>query len=152
MSKPIQSSPSDEPSSTPESSSQVEDETLVLDNEPSPIPPELTLPIDDSGTSEEGSSEMRPPRISVIFDDDDITQHSIEYPRRDISIKDQARMSFGRLSENFEDLTRLDAFSEPGDLTALQQGNEDDVEDASLGREAFGGGLVVFTPKLCGSF
>jgi hypothetical protein len=121
----------------------VEDETLVLDNEPLPERPRLSLPIDESGTSEDGSSDLRPPRMSVAFDDDDITQYSIEYPRRDISIKDQerARMSFGnvRLSENFQDLTRLDVFSEAGDLTALQQSNDDDVEDASLGQAAFGG-------------
>lgn len=143
MSKPIQSSPQEERSSTPNVSSPVEDETLVLDNESLSDPPRLTLPIDESGTSEDGSSDLRPPRISVAFDDDDITQHSIEYPRRDISIKDQerSRMSFGnvRLSENFEDLTRLDVFSEAGDLTALQQGNDEDVEDASLGQAGFGG-------------
>ncbi|CRG82964.1 hypothetical protein PISL3812_00311 [Talaromyces islandicus] len=142
VSKPIQSSPQDERSSTPDAFPPIEDETLVLDNEPMPVPPELTVPIDESGTSEDGSPDI-PPRISAVaFDDDDITQHSMEYPRRDISIKDRERMSFGnvRLSENFEDLTRLDVFSEPGDLTTLQQGNDENVEDASLGQAAFGGG------------
>ncbi|QKX64005.1 uncharacterized protein TRUGW13939_11178 [Talaromyces rugulosus] len=140
VSKPIQSSPQDERSSTPDVSSPVEDETLVLDNEPLPERPRLSLPIDESGTSEDGSSDLRPPRMSVAFDDDDITQHSIEYARRDISIKDQERrrMTFG--SDNFEDLTRLDVFSEAGDLTALQQGSDNVVEDSPLGQADFGGG------------
>jgi len=101
----------------------------------------LTLPIDTSGTSEDGSPDI-PPRLSVAFEEDDITQHSVEYPRRDISIKDRERLSFGdvRLSGNFQDLTRLDVFSEVGDLTALQQGNEEEAEDATLGQAAFAGG------------
>lgn len=54
-------------------------------------------------------------------------------------------MSFGdvRLSENFGDLTRLDAFSEPGDVTALAQDLEDDDEsvgDAPLDTAAFDAG------------
>lgn len=108
-----------------------------------PIPPELTVPIDESGTSEDGSSDMRPPRISAVaFDDDDVTQHSMEFGRRDIAIKDRERMSFGnvRLSENFNDLTQLGVFSDAGDLTALQQGNDEDTEDVSLGPAGFGGG------------
>ncbi|KAH8703830.1 centromere kinetochore component CENP-T-domain-containing protein [Talaromyces proteolyticus] len=142
VSKPIQSSPQERTESS-ESEVENEDETLVLDNEPLLPRPRLSLPIDESGISEDSSLDMAPPRPSLPFDDDDgdITYTSVEYPRRAISEKDRARMSFGngRLSENFEDLTRLDAFSEPGDLTMLQPGNDEDV-DASLQQEAFDAG------------
>ena len=147
ISKPIQSSPQEEPSPSPEdSSSEVEDETLVLDNEPLPERPRLSLPIDvDSGTSEDGSPDMPPPRLSLQFDEDDITQRSVEYPRRAISEKDRQRMermSFGdvRLSENFGDLTRLDAFSEHGDTTMLPQDDGGDIEQLQLDEAAFDAG------------
>lgn len=52
-------------------------------------------------------------------------------------------MSFGdvRMSENFGDLTRLDAFSEAGDITGLVQGDDDeDIEQAQLDEAAFDAG------------
>lgn len=89
---------------------------------------------------------MPPPRLSLQFDEDDITQRSVEYPRRAISDKDRQRlerMSFGdvRMSENFGDLTRLDAFSEAGDITGLVQGADDeDMEQTQLDEAAFDAG------------
>jgi hypothetical protein len=131
----------------------VRDETDDLDDEPVPERPRLSLPIDDTGASEDGSPDMPPPRISLPFDEEDITQRSIEYPRRAMSEKDRARlerMSFGdvRLSENFGDLTRLDAFSEPGDLTILQQRGDDEDEDATLGQAALDAGYVATSTSL----
>jgi hypothetical protein len=51
-------------------------------------------------------------------------------------------MSFGdvRMSENFGDLTRLDAFSEVGDVTALVHDDEDDMEQTQLDEAAFDAG------------
>ncbi|OKL62915.1 hypothetical protein UA08_01991 [Talaromyces atroroseus] len=148
ISKPIQSSPQEERSPSPEdSSSEEEDETLVLDNEPLPERPRLSLPIDvDSGTSENGSPDLPPPRLSLQFDEDDITQRSVEYPRRAISEQDRQRlerMSFGdvRLSENFGDLTRLDAFSEHGDTTMFPQDDDGGgIEQSQLDEAAFDAG------------
>lgn len=146
VTKPIQSSPQEEQSTTSEESSSEEDETIALDNEPLPPRPRLSLPLDaDSGTSEDGSPNMPPPRLSLHFDEDDITQRSVEYPRRAISDTDRQRMermSFGdvRLSENFGDLTRLDAFSEHGDITVLNQDDDGDMEQTQLDEAAFDAG------------
>ncbi|EED13914.1 conserved hypothetical protein [Talaromyces stipitatus ATCC 10500] len=146
ISKPIQSSPQDERSPTPESSSEIEDETIYLDQEPLPERPRLSLPLRaDSGSSSDGSPDMPPPRLSLQFVEDDITQRSVEYPRRAISDKDRQRlerMSFGdvRMSENFGDLTRLDAFSEAGDITTLAQNDDDDIEQSQLDEGAFDAG------------
>ncbi|KAF5015707.1 hypothetical protein F66182_12864, partial [Fusarium sp. NRRL 66182] len=144
ISKPIQSSPQEERSPTPESSSEIEDETVYLDREPLPERPRLSLPLRaDSGTSSDGSPDMPPPRLSLQFDEDDITQRSVEYPRRAISDKDRQRlerMSFGdvRMSENFGDLTRLDAFSEAGGL--VQGADDEDIEQTQLDEAAFDAG------------
>lgn len=86
---------------------------------------------------------MPPPRLSLQFDEDDITQRSVEYPRRAISDKDRQRlerMSFGdvRMSENFGDLTRLDAFSEAGGL--VQGADDEDIEQTQLDEAAFDAG------------
>jgi hypothetical protein len=147
ISKPIQSSPQEERSLTPESSSEIEDETVYLDQEPLPERPRLSLPLRaESGTSSDGSPDIPPPRLSLQFDEDDITQRSVEYPRRAISDKDRQRlerMSFGdvRMSENFGDLTRLDAFSEAGDITGLVQDDDDeDIEQTQLDEAAFDAG------------
>lgn len=145
VSKPIVSSPEEEPSPPKR------DEIDELDNEPVPERPRLSLPIDeDTGEIEEGSPEP-PPRLSLAFDEEDITQRSVEYPRRAMSEQDRARlsrMSFGdvRLSENFGDLSRLDGASETGDVTTLQQGNDEEAqEDTTLGQGAFDAGYVKDT-------
>ncbi|KAL1987755.1 hypothetical protein VTN96DRAFT_2595 [Rasamsonia emersonii] len=140
ISKPISSSPEEEPPPPKR------DEIDELDNEPVPERPRLSLPIDeDTGEIEEGSPEP-PPRLSLAFDEEDITQRSVEYPRRAMSEQDRARlsrMSFGdvRLSENFGDLSRLDGASETGDVTTLQQGNDEEAQDdTTLGQGAFDAG------------
>lgn len=155
VSKPIQSSPQEErrSSSPEESASEVEDETIVLDKEPLPERPRLSLPIEaESGTSEDGSPDMPPPRLSLLLDEDDITQRSVEYPRRAISEQDRQRlerMSFGnvRMSENFGDLTQLDAFSEPGDNTTVfpqdDEADEAGIEQSQLDEAAFDAGYAI---------
>lgn len=111
VSQPIQSSPQEqEPIEEPI------DEFEELDNEPVIEPPRLSLPIQES--SEEGddaSPEMRPPRMSLAFgeEDMDITYQSVEYPRRETSIRDRERLSMmsratGRISGDFEE-TRLES-------------------------------------------
>lgn len=64
-----------------------------------------------------------------------------------------SRMSFGdvRLSENFGDLSRLDGASETGDVTTLQQGNDEEAQDdTTLGQGAFDAGYVktLLLPRL----
>ena len=57
---------------------------------------------------------MRPPRMSLALgeDDMDMTYQSVEYPRRETSIKDRERLSMmsraGRISGDFEE-TRLES-------------------------------------------
>jgi hypothetical protein len=141
MSKPIRLSPQEEPPPPKR------DEIDELDDEPVPERPRLSLPMNEvTGDIEDGSPDIPPPRLSLAFDEEDITQRSIEYPRRAMSERDRqrlSRMSFGdvRLSENFGDLSRVDGTSEPGDTTMLQQGNDEEVQDdTTLGQAAFDAG------------
>ncbi|KAJ5864419.1 uncharacterized protein N7529_006335 [Penicillium soppii] len=112
VSQPIQSSPQEQQEPIEEPIDEFEE----LDNEPVIEPPRLSLPIQES--SEEGddaSPEMRPPRMSLAFgeEDMDITYQSVEYPRRETSIRDRERLSMmsratGRISGDFEE-TRLES-------------------------------------------
>lgn len=144
-SKPIESSPEEQPQPSPR-----RNETDDLDNEPIPERPRLSLPISEDTTTTTDDSPVPPPRLSLPFDEEDITQRSVEYPRRALSEKDRARlerMSFGdvRMSENFGDLSRFDGASETGDATMLQQMNEEQMqEDATLSQEGFDAGWVLY--------
>ncbi|OQD77187.1 hypothetical protein PENDEC_c003G04683 [Penicillium decumbens] len=114
VSKPIQSSPKDEPQPEEDPIDEFEE----MDNEPEEAPPRLSLPIQES---EEGSEEPTPPpRMSAAFDDD-ITYRSVEYPRKDISVRDRERLSMyshaGRLSEDFR--TQLDSESDADEQTGF---------------------------------
>ncbi|KAE8350279.1 centromere kinetochore component CENP-T-domain-containing protein [Aspergillus coremiiformis] len=129
VSQPIHSSPQEE---TPEPEPEPEpekDEIEELDNEPEIERPRLSLPLEEVEEQEEASPEPRPPRLSLAFEEEDIT---VEYPRRASSEYDRARlsmMSFGnpRLSENFGDATRLESGSEDGDETGIE--HDDDREN-----------------------
>jgi hypothetical protein len=122
------------------SSSPGRDEIDSLDDESVPERPRLSLPlIDGSGESEDGSPDIPPPRISLPIDEDDITQRSIEYARRDMAERDRqrlSRMSFGdmRLSENFGDASS--DVEEGGDITGFQP-SELQEGDTTLGQAAF---------------
>ena len=102
------------------------DEIEELDNEQEIERPRLSLPLDEVDEEDEGSPEMPAPRLSLAFEDEDIT---VEYPRKAATDQDRARlsmMSFGgpRLSENFGDSTRLESESEGDgdDTTGLHDG------------------------------
>ncbi|KAK2785167.1 hypothetical protein FQN53_007909 [Emmonsiellopsis sp. PD_33] len=91
-----------------------------LDDEPDPPRPRLSLPMGEMIPEEERSPEIRPPRLSLLVDDDhDYTSTSIEMPRRDRSIQDQAtlsRVSMGsRYSDRFGDLSRMEDLEEEED-------------------------------------
>lgn len=127
VTQPIQSSPQEEmkPPEKPK------DEIEELDEESETEPPELTLPIQEVEGSEEGSTVRSPPRLSLPFDDEDIT---VEYPRRDISIRDQERLSmisrnFGRPSDIFAD-NQVESDADEGDETAIIE--DDGVEDTMI--------------------
>ncbi|OJJ43422.1 hypothetical protein ASPZODRAFT_136281 [Penicilliopsis zonata CBS 506.65] len=125
-SEAIRSSPKEEPE--PEPIEEEIDEIDELDREPAIERPRLSLPIDESPEEEEGGSpEMRPPRLSLAFDEEDIT---VEYPRRATMDQDRGRlsmMSYGgtRLSENFGDLTQVESESEGGASPGIQEGADD---------------------------
>ncbi|KAJ5336984.1 Histone-fold [Penicillium brevicompactum] len=111
VSQPIQSSPQEQPEPVEEPL----DEFEQLDNEPLVEPPRLSLPIQGSSSGDdETSPEMRPPRMSLALgeDDMDMTYQSVEYPRRETSIRDRERLSMmsraGRISGDFEE-TRLES-------------------------------------------
>lgn len=100
------------------------DEIDELDNEPEIERPRLSLPLQEvQEVEEDGSPDIPPPRLSLAFDEEDITQASVEYPRREISDRDKARLSMmsggARPSENFGDLSRLESESDYGDGTGL---------------------------------
>lgn len=135
--QPIRSSPQ-EP--TPEPPKEVErDEIDELDNEPEIERPRLSLPLQEVEQVEEGSPDMPPPRLSLALDEGDITHGSIEYPRREISDRDKARLSmmeFGgpRPSENFGDLTRLESEPDEDEIGGVDdEGEEPDETGISEG-------------------
>ncbi|KAL4906900.1 hypothetical protein BDW74DRAFT_129580 [Aspergillus multicolor] len=134
-SQPIRSSPQPPPEPEPESEP---DEIDELDNEPAPERPRLSLPLEEVGEEDEdGSPEIRPPRMSLALGDDDIsnddvTHTSIEYPRR-ATLDHRNRLSMmsaggPRLSENFGDATELESGSDAGEDTGvIQDGDQDET-------------------------
>lgn len=126
VSKPIQSSPQEEVKPAEEPIDEIEE----LDNEPELERPRLSLPMQESAEgSEEGSLDISPPRPSIALDEDDYT---MEFPRRDLAIRDQEIISrMGRdvrMSDNFEE-TQLGSDSDAGEETGIidDDGFEDDT-------------------------
>jgi hypothetical protein len=138
-SQSIQSSPQDEPE--PE-----RDEIDDLDQEPDLPRPRLSLPLEDSveEEDEDGSPDIPAPRLSLPFGEDDITQRSIELPRRDRSAQDLtalSRGSFGsiRFSDRFGDLSRMDGAEEGEEYTVVQEDVEEEQTDIT-GQPVFDAG------------
>lgn len=91
---------------------------------------------------EEGSPDMPPPRLSLAFDEEDITHGSIEYPRREVSDRDKARLSmmgFGgpRPSENFGDLTRIESESEDDETGVVDDEGGEAPDETVISEGAF---------------
>lgn len=111
------------------------DEFEELDNEPEIERPRLSLPIEEvEGEDDDTSPEMRPPRLSLAFEDDDITYRSVEYPRRDISVRDRERLSMisratARISEDFGQ-SRLGSDFDVGDETGIV--GEDEAQEETM--------------------
>ena len=91
--------------------------------------PRLSLPLNDMVDGDEDEDEgldLRPPRRSILVDDDDdMTQKSIEMPRRERPPRDTAllsRRSFTstRFSDHFGDLSRMDE-TEAMDVAIAQE-------------------------------
>ncbi|GAB1211241.1 hypothetical protein ATERTT37_000354 [Aspergillus terreus] len=143
--KPIKSSPQDQRPPEPEPE---RDEIEELDNEPAVERPRLSLPLEDVEEVDEASPDPRPPRLSLAFEDDgtgevDVEDITVEYPRRDISDRDRARlsmMSFGgpRLSEHFGEATQLESESEGGDDTGLA--HDEGADETMISQGAFDAG------------
>ncbi|EEP75625.1 predicted protein [Uncinocarpus reesii 1704] len=96
------------------------------------------------GQDDDGSPEIAPPRLSVLPDEDDFTQRSIEMPRRERAARDLATLSryslmSTRFSENFGDATRLEDTEEGLDFTAEQQTDNfvDDQLDVTIEEPTF---------------
>lgn len=109
------------------------DEIEELDNEPELERPRLSLPLQESmEASEEGSPDMPPPRLSIAFDEEDLTYQSVEFPRRDLAIRDKERLSMidraARMSEDFGD-ARLESDEEIEEDTEIvgEDGFADDT-------------------------
>ncbi|KAJ5692177.1 hypothetical protein N7462_001600 [Penicillium macrosclerotiorum] len=135
VSQPIQSSPQEVPQPEKEPRHEIDE----LDNE-SPIErPRLSLPLqEEEGGSDEASPNVSPPRMSLPFDDEDITSISVEYPR-EISHRDHDRLSIigrniGRISEDF----RVAQFEneDDGDVTGFM-GDENAADDTMISGGAF---------------
>ncbi|PGH26709.1 hypothetical protein AJ80_01655 [Polytolypa hystricis UAMH7299] len=131
-SKPIISSPAEEQPTPPR------DEFDDLDNEPMPPRPRLSLSAAEmAGDDDEGSPELQPPILSLMpFDEEDLTQRSIELPRRERSAQDQATLSrlslaSARYSDRFGDLSRIEGSYEEEDFTTMPQ-EEDDYDNEPL--------------------
>ncbi|KAL2866028.1 uncharacterized protein BJX67DRAFT_152710 [Aspergillus lucknowensis] len=139
-SQPIRSSPQTQPE--PETEPEI-DEIDELDNEPAPEKPRLSLPLEEvEEEDDEGSPEVRPPRMSLALEDDDITHTSVEYPRRATFDRDRGRfsmMSYGgpRFSENFGDATELGSGSEGGDATGVIQDVDGGQDETLISQGAF---------------
>ncbi|KAJ5624585.1 Histone-fold [Penicillium lagena] len=132
ISQPIRSSPEEE--TTPEPVKEVIDEIDELDNEPEIPRPRLSLPMDVGDEGSETSPDLRPPRLSLAFEEDDITYQSVEYPRRDLSIRDRERLSMmsraGRISGDFEE-TQLEGDFDAGNETGIV-GDYDEPEETMV--------------------
>lgn len=137
-SKPIRSpQEASPPKPRKEEEEEERDEIDDLDNEPEMERPRLSLPL-----QEEASPDIPPPRLSLAFDEEDITQASVEYPRREISDRDRARlsiMSYGgaRPSENFDDLSRLEFESNHGDDTGIVRAEDGNGDETVISQGAF---------------
>lgn len=139
-SQPIRSSPQ-EPVPEPPNEEE-KDEIDELDNEPEMERPRLSLPLQEVEEVDEGSPDIPPPRLSLAFDEEDITHGSVEYPRRDISDRDRERqsmMSFGgpRPSENFGDLTRIESESDNEDNTGVAGDDVEERDETVISQGAF---------------
>ena len=138
VSQPIQSSSSEK---TGPSSDEKGDEIDELDREPEVERPRLSLPLQVEeqigNVDEESSPEMRPPRLSLAMDEGDLTQRSVELPRRAALEGDPGRLSMlsyggGRLSENIGEVTGLEDVSEGGGDFSGVQGEPEEAKDETV--------------------
>lgn len=91
------------------------------------------------------SPDIPPPRLSLLADEDeDVTQRSIEMPRRVRPPRDMARLSrrsfvSTRFSDHFGDLSQMDDdMTERMDETVTQDmGGDEEQIDTSLGQQGF---------------
>lgn len=142
--KPVSSSPTEQSSPQEEEVDEIEE----LDREPDIPRPRLSLPLNEMTGYEDGdgSPDLPPPRLSLAFDEDDITQRSIEMPRRERTARDMttlSRTSFGspRFSDRFGDTTRIEDGTEALDFTNPQHDMDVDEQlDTTTGIANFDAG------------
>lgn len=112
-----------------------------LDDAPDPVRPRLSMPLAED---DEDDSFLLPPQRSLDFaDEDNLTQRSVELPRRAFSEQPgggYSRGSFGsvRTSERFGDLSELGLGAleeETFDSSFIQQGAFDDEEGPFLNED-----------------
>lgn len=144
-SKPIESSPMPEEPEHEVAEMEVDDDDLG--NDPELIPPRLSLPLED----DEDSFQLPPEGASVHVNEDNLTQISVELPRRAYSEQlggRRSRASFGsiRMSDRFAALDDFEAADSPerenvglagteldgaqGDDVNIQREDDDEEEDA----------------------
>ncbi|KAJ5219877.1 hypothetical protein N7468_009081 [Penicillium chermesinum] len=115
VSKPIQSSPQEEPQPVEESVDEIDE----LDNEPEIERPRLSLPFQGADDASDETSPKSPPRLSLQFNEEDLT---VEYPRRALPDRDRERLSMlspgvGRISDFGG--TQIQSDSDGGDETGV---------------------------------
>jgi hypothetical protein len=107
-----------------------------LDDGPEPIPPRLSLPLEGI---EEDDSFLVPPQSTGLLEDENITQQSVELPRRATSEQLPGRLSRGsfgsiRVSDRFDDMTELgmDAVASEGIDQSFVQANLEEYSEQFL--------------------
>ncbi|KAI9733373.1 MAG: hypothetical protein M1834_003457 [Cirrosporium novae-zelandiae] len=122
-----------------------------FEEEPDPPKPRLSLPIDRDEEDEDSSPDMRPPRLSLLLDEEPQRRQSIEVPRRAWMEKPfdpfrRESLGLGRQSGKFSDLEdplTSDGFSGGTDrgFETLQDQDGEDLEDENtMGRDSVGYG------------
>jgi len=116
--------------------STADDENDELDDAPDIPQPRLSLDVLREDEEGDDSFYYPPPRLSVPLEDENITQKSVELPRRAVSEQPLSRLSrasFGsiRLSEYFDDASRFydKSIEIPVDdeIAELERQNEDTI-------------------------
>ncbi len=111
-----------------------------LEDEQEPRP-RLSMPLDED---EDDSLLLPPLRSDGIIEDENLTQRSVEFPRRAVSLQPGGRLSresFGsiRTSDRFRQPNEFGMDALPGDIfesSFLQQGDFDDYEATNIEEEA----------------
>ncbi|KAI9798610.1 MAG: hypothetical protein M1825_005308 [Sarcosagium campestre] len=108
----------------------------IFEDELDMPPPRPSIPFDDSNDDDDDSVQLQPPRLSMGPEyDDNLTQHSVEAPRRAYNDKEAGRFpprnslgSTTRFSDRFADLEELRA----NDLASSDDDDDNGYDDMGM--------------------